>query len=108
MRLAEFKHGSHVQVAVLDVPLLFESRLDRLVDYTVVVKAGRQNQIKRAVGKLGMSRGEALRRIRNQMPLREKIRRADIIIDNEGSLTKTYNQVKEIWQRIQQRKKRKN
>ena len=107
-RLTEFKRDSQVQVVILDVPLLFESRLDRLVDYTVVVKAGRQNQMKRAVGKLRLSRGEALRRIRNQMPLREKIRRADIIIDNEGSLTKTYNQVKEIWQRIHRRKKRKN
>ena len=107
-RLRKFERSNNVEVVILDVPLLFESRLDRLVDYTVVVKASRQNQIKRARRKFGMSRGEALRRIRNQMPLRDKIRRADIIIDNDGPLTKTKNQVIEIWQRIRQKKKKKN
>ena len=86
---------------VLDVPLLFESGMDKLTDVTVVVRASRKKQIARAKRNLGITAEEAGKRIRAQMPLRDKIRQADIIIDNNGTLNQTQKQVKRIWQKLQ-------
>ncbi|HBG60382.1 MAG: dephospho-CoA kinase [Omnitrophica WOR_2 bacterium GWF2_38_59] len=93
-------------LVVVDVPLLFESNLHRYVDWIIVVKAKRQQQIERAVEKFKISKQQAIRRIKMQMPLREKIRLADIIIDNSRSLIETKEQVKEIWQKILLKKKK--
>ena len=88
-------------VWVVDVPLLFEAGFDRFMDRTVVVTANRDKQIDRAVKKLNITRAEALQRIQRQMPQAQKIRRADFIIDNNGNISQTKQQVKRIWQKIQ-------
>lgn len=71
---------------VFDVPLLFEAGLDRRVDVIVVVASPRARRIARLVRSGRMSAADARRRDAAQMPLREKIRRADYVIDNRGSL----------------------
>ena len=86
---------------ILDVPLLFESGLDELTDTTVVVRSSRGKQISRAKRKLNITAQEARRRIQAQMPLREKIRKADIIIDNNGTINQTKKQVKILWRKLQ-------
>lgn len=103
----ERQAGKH-QVIVLDVPLLFEAGLDREVDLSMVVKATRPKQLERAVSHLGISRREARQRMSAQMPLKDKIRLADIIIDNSQGKTETKKQVRRIWQRIQIQQKKKD
>ena len=89
---------------VVDVPLLFESGWEKIVDTTVVVKANRAQQFDRLkAGRL--SRTDIARRLRLQMPLNEKIRRADIVIDNRGTLGETRAQVNAVVDRLLQRKK---
>ncbi len=90
------------KVLVFDVPLLFESKLDKLMDLSIVVKNTQTNQISRASKNLGISKNQALLRIKAQMPLKEKIKRADIIIDNSKQIINTRKQVKKIWQKISQ------
>jgi dephospho-CoA kinase len=68
-------------VVIYDVPLLFEAGIDRRVDTTIVVTADRKTQIARLKKRNGLSRTEAIRRIRSQMPLSKKIHLADIVID---------------------------
>ncbi|TKB92878.1 MAG: dephospho-CoA kinase [Nitrospira sp.] len=68
-------------VVIYDVPLLFEAGIDNRVDRTIVVTANRETQIARLKTRNGLSRAEAIRRIRSQMPLSKKIRLADIVID---------------------------
>ena len=68
-------------VVIYDVPLLFEAGIDKRVDKTLVVTADRKTQIARLKKRNGLSRAEAIRRIRTQMPLSKKIRLADIVID---------------------------
>ncbi len=80
-------------VVVVDAPLLLETRLDKLVDIVVVVKAGLNNQIARAQKRAALSRAEITARIRAQMPLKEKLRLADFIIDNNGTKKDTRKQV---------------
>jgi dephospho-CoA kinase len=88
------------KVVVLDAALLIESGLDRLVDKTVVVKAELNQQIKRAKKNLSLSTLEIKKRIRFQFPLREKLKRADFIIDNRKGLAFTERQVEGVWKKI--------
>lgn len=88
------------KVAVMEVPLLFEAGFDKWVDGIVVVRANRSQQIARLKGRLGLSRREALSRIAAQMPLKEKIRRADYVVDNRSSRDAARQQVLNIWKEL--------
>ena len=100
MAIERFKKGRRFRAVVTDVPLLFEVGFDRHVDLAVVVYASRRQQITRAARMLNISKLEAIRRIRAQMPLRQKIRLADIIIDNSGTFNQTQKQVKQLWEEL--------
>ena len=73
-------------IVIYDVPLLFEAGVDKRVDTIIVVTTDRETQIARLEKRNGLSRTEAIRRIRSQMPLAKKTRRADYTI--EGTLSK--------------------
>jgi dephospho-CoA kinase len=90
------------KIVVFDAALLFEMHLHRYVDWIVVVKATRRQMIERAAANLKLPKAEVVRRLKMQMPLREKIRCADFIIDNTGTLTETKRQVNELCQELQQ------
>jgi len=79
------RHDPHA-VVIYDVPLLFEAGIETRVDATVVVTADRATQIARLKTRNGLSRAEALRRIKSQMPMADKRRRADYVLD--GTLPK--------------------
>lgn len=68
-------------IVLYDVPLLFEAGIDKRVDQILVVTADQRTQIARLKKRNGLSRTEALRRIKSQMPLSKKITRADIVLD---------------------------
>ena len=68
-------------VVIYDVPLLFEAGIDKRVDHTIVVTADRNTQIARLKKRNDLSRPEALRRIRSQMPLAKKVQRADHVLN---------------------------
>lgn len=86
-------------VVVIDAPLLIESGMAGEVDVLVVVTAGVDTQINRAVSR-GMGREEARRVIDSQMPLSQKAEQADHIICNEGKIEKIKEGVDRIWQKI--------
>ncbi len=85
---------------VLDVPLLIEAGVTTLTDAVVVVCAGRRAQLKRLTQKTGLSRADILRRIKAQMPLANKVRMADFVIDNNGSISQTKKQVYAIRRKL--------
>ncbi len=64
-------------VVIYEVPLLFEAGVDKRVDKIIVVTADRETQIARLMKRNGLSRAEAIRRVKSQMPLAKKIERAD-------------------------------
>ena len=100
------KLGKTKGIVILSVPLFFEGGYKRYIDLTMVVTASRRQSIQRACQRLRISKTEALRRIRRQMPQRQKIRLADMIIDNNGTLQHTQKQVREIWEHIKNRESR--
>lgn len=87
---------SRSKVVILDVPLLIESGLEALVDKIVVVKISRAKQIKRLRKKTGLSRGEILERIKSQISQDVKLRYANFIIDNSGTIGETKKQAERI------------
>lgn len=91
-RLKEAK-GSFV---VLDAALLFEEGLEKDVDITVTVFVPYEVQLERLLKRDGLTVSEAVSRIRSQMPLAEKKRRADHVVDNSSSREETYQQINEI------------
>ncbi len=81
---------------ILDVPLLIESGWQDLVDLVVVVKAGKPQQLARVLKRSGISAGQAIKRMRVQMPLKEKLKYADYVVDNSGRQSDTDRQVQRI------------
>ncbi len=84
---------------VIDAPLLIEVNLTSLIDKLVVVSAWRRTQMRR-LKESGLKGSEAEKRIDSQMPLEKKIRLADYVIRNNGSLRETERQVKRVWKDI--------
>lgn len=87
-------------IIVLDIPLLFEAGLECLADKIVVVKSNRQNQYERLLKKTSLSKIEIAKRINAQMPLSKKIRGADFIIDNDGSIENTKKQIQKLRRKL--------
>jgi dephospho-CoA kinase len=82
-RLRSFARGRR-RVA-LDIPLLFETGMQRLVNRVIVVSSTRQRQIARLAQRNGLSRSDALARIHAQWPLARKRRLADHVFHNNGT-----------------------
>lgn len=97
-------HKTKNRFIVLDVPLLFEAGWDRLADTTIVVKARPEQQMARAQKRMKLTRVQFNQRLRMQIPLKEKCDRADIVIDNSGTLQQTRQFVRAIYHRLEQRK----
>jgi dephospho-CoA kinase len=83
-------------VVLYEVPLLFESGAHERVDKIIVVTADRKTQISRVKRRNGFTRAEALRRIKNQMPLARKVRRADVVLNGTADKALLLNEVRRL------------
>jgi len=98
--IQRIKEKDPQKIIVLDVPLLLESGMETLVDEVWVVAVSEELQIKRIELRDRIGRQEALKRIKAQMPLKEKLKYADRIINAEGTLEDTKRQVVSLWREI--------
>ncbi|MGG0728257.1 dephospho-CoA kinase [Bacillus paramycoides] len=85
-----------MQAVVLDIPLLFESKLTNLVDRVLVVAVTPNTQLERLMKRNDFSEKEATARIQSQMPLEEKVKMADEVIYNDGTIVETKTQLAAI------------
>lgn len=83
-------------LAVMDVPLLFESGWDRFMDEVWVVSVPEELQILRLMERNNLTREQAMLRANSQMSLQEKCRLADRVIDNSLTVQHTREQVERI------------
>lgn len=83
----------NVNCVVLDIPLLFESKLTHFVDKTVVVYVDEDVQLERLIKRNNYTKEEALKRIQSQMSVKKKAQLADEVIDNNGSKYQSYVQL---------------
>ena len=95
-------------IVLLDAPLLIEAGAYDTVDLIVVVTASGETQLRRTLER-SMAQGRSLTesevqaRIDAQMPLTEKVKYADVVIENEGTLVELHQQVDALWEELQRR-----
>ncbi|MHC4975826.1 MAG: dephospho-CoA kinase [Planctomycetota bacterium] len=91
-------NAQKIPAIVLDIPLLYEAKLDSLCNVVLFIDSPDEARIERAVSHRGWSPDEVKRREAAQIPLEEKRRRADHIIHNDTTLEALQNEVKEWYQ----------
>ena len=90
-----------VKLVMVEIPLLFEAGLEKNYDLVIVVDAGKEEQIERLMARDDRPAREAAGILAAQWPLSAKVARADLVVDNRNSLESTRDQVKKLWQRLQ-------
>lgn len=84
------------EIVIFSIPLLFEAKMTDLVSEIWVVTCDYERQLKRLQQRNNFSEQEAIARINSQMPLAEKEKLADIIIDNNRDLSHLTKQIDEL------------
>jgi dephospho-CoA kinase len=93
--------GRDQRLVVYEAPLLFEAGAEGRVDAVLVVIAEERQQVRRLMARDDIGEPAARARIAAQMPLAEKVRRADYLIDNSGTLQHTQLQVRKLFTHLQ-------
>jgi dephospho-CoA kinase len=92
-------------VAIVEAALILEAGLAKRFDRLIVVTCSAEQRVARFAARqkidLEAARKEVVRRMAAQLPDEEKIKAADHVIDNSGSLDQTREQVRGVWQRLQ-------
>jgi dephospho-CoA kinase len=87
-------------LVIFDVPLLIESKLDRFMSTTVVVYCSDVLQLQRLRRRDNLSEEQALQRMKAQMPMTDKVAKADIVLDNSSDLLQLEIQVKNMTKKL--------
>ena len=87
----------------MDLPLLFELDYEAWFDQVWLVDVTEETQLSRLMTRNAFSQEEAEKRIAAQLSLREKRKRADVLIDNNGSLEETRQQIRDALQKLERR-----
>ena len=95
-RLRDLEREGRTPVAIVDAAVMIESGSWKRFDSLVVVDCDESQQIGRLRHRNAMNEEEAARRVNAQMPLSEKVKYADHVIDNRGSIDDTRKQVEEL------------
>jgi dephospho-CoA kinase len=83
--------------AIADIPLLYEVKLDKEYDAVIVTACTRENQVRRIMARDNLDASEVQHRLDAQMPIDEKVKRANYVIDTNGSLVQTNAQVHKLY-----------
>jgi len=95
-RLNEIVDKDPEAIILVDVPLLIELNMQYMFHKTLVVFTSGERQLERLLAREGISREEAATRLKAQLPIEEKVGYADFVIDNNGSLEETRQQVLDL------------
>ena len=88
-------------VLLFDLPLLFETNAQRRFDHVIVAYVDKQTQLRRIMTRDHLRRSEALERINAQLPLSQKRRDAEYVIDTRTPIAKLRREVREIYKSLQ-------
>jgi dephospho-CoA kinase len=89
-----------VRFAIADIPLLYETGRDRDFAKVIVTACDPATQLARVMERDRLTETEARLRISAQMPIEEKVRRADYVIRTDGSFEDTDRQVREVFEKL--------
>ena len=89
-----------IAIAVIEVPLLYETGMDQMADTVICVTASEETRIRRMAERDGIPRERALARIRAQQDPQKTAQLADYVISTDASLEENKQQALLLWQRI--------
>lgn len=96
--------GDPAAVAIVEAALILEAGAAGRFDKLIVVTCGTEQRVQRYAARMKIpiedARAEVTRRMAAQFPDAEKIKAADYLIDNSGSLDATERQVREVWAKL--------
>jgi dephospho-CoA kinase len=98
--LSVYEEEAFEGVVIWDVALLIETGGVKGMDKVVVVAADPATELARLMARDGLSEDEASRRIASQMPVAEKAKLADYVIDNAGARAETERRVREVYRAL--------
>lgn len=87
------------RVAIADIPLLFETGHELDFDRVIVASCPEAQQLARLAAR-GLSESEAQERLASQLPIADKVARADYVIDTSGTFEETDKQVRDVYTRL--------
>lgn len=82
--------------AIADIPLLYETGRDRDFDAVIVAACDPETQVRRVIARDQLTEAAARQRLAAQLPIEEKVRRADYVIATEGTIDATNTRVGEV------------
>lgn len=97
---AEEAEKNGAPIVFMDIPLLFESKLQHMVEKIVVVYAPPETQLARMIERDELEEEQAKKRLRAQFPIEQKRDGADFLIDNSRTREETERQVEELLARL--------
>lgn len=102
--MAEFKkikeNNDKNDIIIFDVPLLFETEMDKICDKVIVVYTDEMTQIKRMIERDNITEELARKIINSQMSLKEKLEKSQIHIENNGTLENLKEKIKNIYKEL--------
>ncbi|MFA3905605.1 dephospho-CoA kinase [Fusobacterium nucleatum] len=96
----ELKEQNTDEIIIFDVPLLFESGIDKFCDKILVVISDYEIQLNRIVERDKIDRELAEKIIKSQLSNEERIKKADVVIENNSSLEDLFEKVERFCERI--------
>jgi len=97
---AEFAREHPHGIAVTEAAILVETGSYKDYDRLIVAVCRPEQQVERSMERDGVSREEVLNRLRRQMPLEDKVKYADFVIDTSGSKENTLEQVRKVYESL--------
>jgi dephospho-CoA kinase len=99
-KVTDLERRGH-DLVLVEVPLLFETGMEKSFDKVIVVAVPMAEQIARLKARDHRGEKEIQGILQAQWPLADKVARADYVVDNSGDLRATEQQVKNIWEKLQ-------
>ena len=87
-------------LVVIDAALVYEISIEQMFDSIIVVYTSLNNRVDRVMKRDGLTKDEILARVRRQIPLEEKKKWAEYVVDNDGSLEDLEKQTRNVFDKI--------
>jgi dephospho-CoA kinase len=93
---------AQILFAIADIPLLYEVGRDRDFETVIVAATDQETQVLRVIARDGATEAEARQRLAAQLPIADKVARADFVIRTDGTFEQTDQQVEDVFQSLSQ------
>lgn len=99
-RIRQIEEKDPRAIIISDVPLLFETGWQKKVDVVILVYIPPEEQVRRLIARNGISVEEADARLKSQMPIGDKIKMADFVVNNQEPLEAARRHIEELWEEL--------